>query len=64
MTTFNEQFNELVRVTLSEKQQRDQTDDENLQIKGESAKSQDSFQDYDAPGKRYTTIRLKSRNVL
>ena len=36
---FNKQFNEFVKVTLSEKQQRDQTDDENLQIMEESAKS-------------------------
>ena len=41
--TFNKQFNKLVKVTLSEKQQRDQTDNENLQIKDESAKSQDFF---------------------
>ena len=47
--TFNEEFNELVKVTLSEKQQRDQTGDENLQIKDGSAKSQDFFQDNNAP---------------
>ena len=62
--TFNEEFNELVKVTLSEKQQRNQTGDKNLQIKDESAKSQDFFQDNNAPRKRYTTTRIKSRNVL
>ena len=30
----------------------------------ESAKSQDFFQDNNAPGKRYTTTRIKSRNFL
>ena len=64
MATFNEQFNELVKVTLSEKQQRDQRDDKNLKIMDESAKSQDFFQDNNAPGKRYTTTRIKSRNFL
>ena len=41
MTTFNEQFNELVRVTLSERQQlKNQTDsDGNIQVMDESAKS-------------------------
>ena len=66
MTTFNEQFNELAKVTLSEKRQlRYQTDgDENIQVMDESAKSQDFFQDNNALGKKYTTTCIKSRNFL
>ena len=66
MTTFNEQFSESVKVTLSEKQQlRDQTDgDENIQVMDESAKSQDFFQDNNALGNKYTTTCIKSRNFL
>ena len=66
MTSFNEQFNELVKVTLSEKQQLNNStyDNENLQVMDESAKSQDFFQDNNALGKRYTTRRMKSRNFL
>ena len=47
MTTFKEQFYELVKVTLSERQQlNDMTDgDKNIQVMDESAKSQDFFQD-------------------
>ena len=45
MTAFNEQFNELVKTTLSEGQQlQNQRDrDENIQVMGRSAKSQDFF---------------------
>ena len=67
MTTFNEQFNKLVKVTLSERQKvNDQTDNGgNIQVVDESAKSQDFFQDNNtALGKRYTTTRIKSRNFL
>ena len=65
MTTLNGQFNELVKVTLSEKQQlRDQTDgDENIQVMDRPAKSQDFFQDNNALGKRYSKTRIKSRNL-
>ena len=65
-TTFNEQFNELVKANLSERQQLDdQTDsDENIQVVEESAKSQDFFQDNNALEKRYMTTRIKSRNSL
>ena len=68
MTTFNNQFNELVKVTLSETQQVD--DDQtvgNLQVMDESAKRQDFFQDNNTLatiGKRYTTTRIKFRNFL
>ena len=66
MTTFNEQFNELVKVTLSERQKvNDQSDsDENIQVMDESAKSQDFFQDNNTLGKRYTTTLIKSKNFL
>ena len=65
MTSFNEQFNKLVKVTLSERQQieNDQTDG-NIQDMDESAKSQDFFQDNIPLGKKYTTTRIKSRNFL
>ena len=68
MTTFNNQFNELVKVTLSETQQvdDDQTDG-NLQVMDESAKRQDFFQDNNTSatiGKRCTTTRIKFRNFL
>ena len=65
-TTFNEQFNELVKANLSERQQLDdQTDSyENIQVVEESAKSQDFFQDNNALEKRYMTTRIKSRNSL
>ena len=68
MTTFNNQFNELVKVTLSETQQvdDDQTDG-NLQVMDESAKRQDFFQDNNTLAtieKRYTTTRIKFRNFL
>ena len=67
MTTFNKQFNELVKAFLSEKQNvKDQTDgDKNIQVMGESARNQDFFQDNNTMlGKRYTTTRIKSRNFL
>ena len=64
--TFSKQFNEVVRVTLPERQQiNEQTDsNKNLQAADESAKSQDFFQDNNTLGKRYTTTRIKSKNFL
>ena len=66
MTSFNEQFNELVKVTLSEKQQLNNStyDNKNLQVIDKSGKSQDFFQDINTLGKRYTTTRIKSRTFL
>ena len=48
MTTFNQNFNNLVRPTLSEEQiiktiMEQKTNDENIQDMDESAKSQDFF---------------------
>ena len=65
MTTFNQQFNKLVKATLSENDQTDNSN-QNIQDMDESVKSQDFFQDNNtvAIGKRYTTTRIKSRNFL
>ena len=46
------QFNELVKVTLSEKQAMTDQTDNNVQMIDESAKSQDFFQDNNPPGKK------------
>ena len=69
MTTFNQNFNNLVRATLSEEQiikteTEQQTNDDNIQDMDELAKSQDFFQDNNAIRKKYTTTRIKSRNFL
>ena len=61
-TLFNEQFSELVKVTLAEKQQlNDQTGGN---IRGCTIQQEDFFQDNNLPGKKYTTARIKSRNFL
>ena len=59
-----EQFNELVKVTLSEKQALTDQTNNNLQIIGESVKGHNFFQDNDLPGKKCTTTSIKSRNFL
>ena len=66
ITSFDEQFNESVKATLSEKQQLSNStyDNENLQVMDKSAKRQDFFQDNNTLGKRYITTRIKSRNFL
>ena len=64
MTSFKEQFNELVKMTLTETTKNYTDEDVNLQVVDESAKSQDFFQDNNPPGKRYTTTIIKSRNFL
>ena len=69
MTTFNQNFNNLVRATLSEEkifkiETERKTNDDNIQDMDESAKSQDFFQDNNAIGKKYTTTRIKSRYFL
>ena len=60
MTSFNEQFNELVKATLNNSTNSDQ----NIQVRDKSVKSQDFFQDNIMLGKRYTTTCIKSRNFL
>ena len=71
MTTFNEHWTrhsewQLGTATLSETQQlQDQTDrDEDIKNMGESAKSEDFFDDNATIGRRYTITRIKSRNFL
>ena len=65
-TTYNEQFNKLVKATLSERQQLDNQTDSNENIKAvdESVKNQDFFQVNNALRKRYTANWIKSRNFL
>ena len=68
MTALIDQFNELVKVTLEEKQAL--TDDKNnirLEVMDESAESADFFHDNinsNKPDRKYTTTRIKSRNFL
>ena len=68
-TSFNNQFNELVKVTTVPETQQvddDQTD-VSVQMIDESAKSQDFFQDNNPSltiGEKYTTTRIKSSNFL
>ena len=66
MTSFNvwEQFNELVKVILSEKQRMTDKNNSNVQLIDESAKSQVFFQDNNPPGKKWTMTRIKSRTFL
>ena len=72
MTSMKEQFNELVKITLAEKQQLTENDnnEDNLQpeLMDESAKSPDFFQDNKSSVEKtegkYTTTRIKSRNFL
>ena len=58
---YSEQFNELVKITLTELTKNQTDDDVNLQTVDELAKSQDFFQDNNPVGKRYTTTHIKSR---
>ena len=66
MTTFSQNFNSLVKVTLIDEQQQikieteNKTNDETIVDMDEQAKSQDFFQDNNAIGKKYTTTCIKS----
>ena len=66
MTTLKNQFNELVKVTLEEKQAM--TDDKNdiqLEVTDESAKYPDFFHENNnsnKPEQKYTATRIKSRS--
>ena len=67
MTTFsiNDQFNELVKVTLSEKQALTKNSDSIKQeMTDGSAKRPNFFQDNKPSERKYTTTRIKSRNFL
>ena len=54
MTSFNEQFNKLVEMTLAERQHvNDQTDtNTNIQVVDETGKIEDFFQDHNPLGKK------------
>ena len=66
MTTFNigEQFNELVKVTLSKKQALTEHADGNIEMIGESVKKRVFFQSNKPSERKYITTRIKSRNFL
>ena len=69
MTAFNinDQFNELVKVTLSKKQQlTEPTDKDNIQQEmiDKSAKSPDLFQDHKLSERKHIATRRKLRNIL
>ena len=62
MTTFNQNFKNLVKATLAEKQciktkMEQKTNDENIQ-------DMDFVQDNKTIGKKYSTTRIKPRNFL
>ena len=71
MTTFsiNDRINELAKVTLAEKQELTENNNNNIQQEmiDKSAKSSDFFR-YNKPSekveRKYTTTRIKSRNFL
>ena len=66
MTThsLNNQFEELVKVTLEEKKQTEQNNN-TVTMTDESAKSQDFFQsNKDKKEGKYTMTRIKVRNLL
>ena len=64
--SINDQFNELGKVTLSERQALTETAHDNIQqeMTDGSAKSLDLFQDIKPSERKYTTTRIKSRNFL
>ena len=66
MTLFNlnEQFEDLVKVTLAEQQTLTETDNIQQEVMDESAKSPDFFQNNKPSERKYTTTRIKSRNFL
>lgn len=70
MTTGNDQFNKLVKVTLAEKQVLMTENDNNIQeeIMDESAKSPNFFQNnkssVEKNERKYTAARIKSQNFL
>ena len=62
--SITDQFNELVKVTLSEKQALTEQTDNNVEMINKSAKSQDFFQNNKSSERKYTTARIQSRNFL
>ena len=66
MTTFtiNNQFNDLVKVTLAEQHTLEEIDNIQQEVMDGSAKSPNFLQNNKLPEMRYTTKRIKSRNFL
>ena len=66
MTTFsiNNQFNDLVKVTLSEQQTESNNNNIQQEVMVKSAKRPDFFQGNKSSERKYTTTRIKSRNFL
>ena len=66
MTTFsiNDQFDDLVKAALSEKQKLTEQTDNNIEMTDESAKSRDFFQNNKPSERKYTTTKIKSRSFL
>ena len=68
MTNLNDQFNELLRVEVKEKQAlTDNKNDIQLEVMDKSAKAPILFHDnnsFNKPERKYTTTRIKSRNFL
>ena len=66
MFSIKDQFNELGKVTLSERQALTETAHDNIQqeMTDGSAKSLDFLQDIKPSERKYTTTRIKSRNFL
>ena len=68
MTTLNDQFNELLKVAVKEKQAlTDNKNDIQLEVMDKSAKAPILFHDnnnFNKPERKHTTTRIKSRNFL
>ena len=66
MAMFNigDQFNELVKVTLTEKQVLREQTDHNIEVMDQSAKSQNFFRNNKPSERKYTTTGIKSRKFL
>ena len=66
MTTFNigKQFNESVKVTLSEKQPLTEQTDSNIEMIDKSAKRRYFFQKNKPSERKYTKTRIELRNFL
>ena len=66
MTTFsiNNQFNDLVKVTLSEQQTESNNNNIQQEVMVKSAESPDFFQGNKSSERKYRTTRIKLRNFL
>ena len=59
MCSLNDQFDDLVKVTLAEQQVLTETDNIQQEVRDESAKSQDFFQNNKPSGRKYTNTKIK-----